>query len=63
MKKNWYQADVERSLVVAVHKTGLFRCQLLKQFGVMKSSVQKSIEKIYKGSVCDNREKVEGLVK
>ena len=45
MVKNWYHMDVERGQIVALHKNGLSQCQISKQLGINRSSVQWAIKK------------------
>ena len=45
MGKNQYHTNVECAQIVALHKIGLSQCQISKQIGVNRSSIQKAIIK------------------
>ena len=45
MGKNQYHTNVEHAQIVALHKIGLSQCQISKDIGVNRSSIQKAIKK------------------
>ena len=57
MKKNRYHTDVERGQSVVLHKNGLSQCQISKQLGINRSSVQRAIKKFATEGIFGNRKK------
>ena len=57
MVKNRYHTDVEHGQIVALHKNGLSQCQISKQLGINRSSVQQTIKKSAKEGIFGNQKK------
>ena len=57
MGKNQCHTDVEHPQIVALHKIGLFQCQISKQIGVNRPFVQRAIKKIISEGIYGNWKK------
>ena len=60
MVKNRYHTNVERGQIVALYKNGLSQCQISKQLGINRSSVQRAINKFATEGIFGNQKKVVG---